>query len=160
MSQSDTTVPPKVLAQLFQLTQRRIQQLAKDEIIPKAQRGNYPLLASVKGYISFLQDSSRKANNDNDALMQARLRFENARAEMAEIELEEKKDALVKADDIQDMLTVTMSNFTARMNALPSAIATQGTELSQLELEQLARNKVNEALHELSQYDSQQAESR
>ena len=29
------------ISQLLKLTERRIQQLAKDEIIPKAQRGEY-----------------------------------------------------------------------------------------------------------------------
>ncbi len=43
------------ISKLLKLTERRIQQLAKDNIIPKAERGKYDLINSVHGYIDFLK---------------------------------------------------------------------------------------------------------
>lgn len=47
--------PAKFYAELFNISERRIQQLAKDAIIPKAGRGRYPLLGTVRGYVDYLQ---------------------------------------------------------------------------------------------------------
>jgi phage terminase Nu1 subunit (DNA packaging protein) len=44
------------LAKLFSLTEVRIQQLAKDNVIAKTGRGRYELWPSIKGYIKFLQE--------------------------------------------------------------------------------------------------------
>lgn len=156
---NDAKVNVKELAKLLNVTQRRVQQLAKDGVIPKATRGEYPLLPCVEGYIAFLQETSKKIGGDNKDLMATRLRYENARADMAELELSEKMGEIIKQDDIKDIITVMLSNFSAKMLALPSAIASQGTGLPQAELLELAKNKVHEALNELSGYDSEQAES-
>ena len=45
----------QAIAKLLKLSERRIQQLAKDNIIPKAERGKYDLVSSVHGYIDFLK---------------------------------------------------------------------------------------------------------
>ena len=43
------------ISKLLKLTERRVQQLAKDGIIPKAERGKYDLVSSVHGYVDFLK---------------------------------------------------------------------------------------------------------
>ena len=43
------------ISQLLKLSERRIQQLAKDEVIPKAQRGEYDMIPCVHGYIDYLK---------------------------------------------------------------------------------------------------------
>ena len=43
------------ISKLLKLTERRVQQLAKDGIIPKAERGKYDLVGSVHGYVDFLK---------------------------------------------------------------------------------------------------------
>ena len=50
------TVPAETLAKLLNLTEVRIQQLAKDGIIVKETRGRYDLWGSIKGYVKYLQD--------------------------------------------------------------------------------------------------------
>ena len=39
----------EAISKLLKLSERRIQQLAKDNIIPKAERGKYDLVSSVHG---------------------------------------------------------------------------------------------------------------
>lgn len=54
MATSDTVSAPE-LAALFNLTDRRIRQLAAAGVIPKAGHGKYLLAEAVKGYVQFLQ---------------------------------------------------------------------------------------------------------
>ena len=41
------------ISQLLKLTERRIQQLAKDGIVPKADRGEYDMIPVVHAYIDY-----------------------------------------------------------------------------------------------------------
>lgn len=149
-------VPASTLARLFNLTERRVQQLAKDGIIPRGAKGEYALLPSVKGYIQFLQEAASRAGGDNDEIARSRARYEAARAEEREIDLAERKRELVHVDDVMDEVSKMVANFRARVLAIPSAVAAQGVGMtSRAELENLAKNKVYEALHELSRYDPQ-----
>lgn len=40
-----------VIARFLNLTERRVQQLARDGIIPKPEKGKYDLVGCVQGYI-------------------------------------------------------------------------------------------------------------
>lgn len=71
---SATNVPCKFLAQLFGVSERRVQQLAKEGVIPKAERGEYPLLASVKSYVKSLQGALRHGGGRKFLPYRVRLR--------------------------------------------------------------------------------------
>jgi phage terminase Nu1 subunit (DNA packaging protein) len=49
------TYPVGTIAKLLMLTDRRVQQLSKEGVIPKADRGRYELAPAVQGYIRYLQ---------------------------------------------------------------------------------------------------------
>ncbi len=44
-----------IIARFLNLTERRVQQRARDGIIPKAEKGKYDLVQCVHGYVRFLQ---------------------------------------------------------------------------------------------------------
>ena len=73
---------------MLKLSERRVQQLAKDNIIPKAERGKYDLVSSVHGYIDFLK---AKAGGDFTAeeVLKNKNKLLKAKAEIAEIEKNE-----------------------------------------------------------------------
>src|SRR5690554_4944951 len=52
--------PAEVVSRLLNLTERRLQQLAREGIIPKAAHGKYPLVQCVQGYIRYLQQLARQ----------------------------------------------------------------------------------------------------
>ena len=52
-------VPVATLAKLFNLTPRRVWQLAREGIIPRGARGRYDLVACVQAYVRHLQNASR-----------------------------------------------------------------------------------------------------
>ena len=75
-----------ILSKVFDLSPRRVQQLARDGAIPKATRGKYPLIGAVRGYIQFLRQGS-----SGDRYLSARMRKIEADAASAEMDLAEKK---------------------------------------------------------------------
>ena len=52
-----------VLASLLGLTATRVQQLAREGVIPRAARGKYPVRSGVRGYVEFLRRSSAGPEN-------------------------------------------------------------------------------------------------
>ena len=74
----------QAIAKLLKLSERRIQQLAKEGVIPKAERGKYDLIGSVQGYIDFLK---AKAGGDFTAeeVLKNKNKLLKAKAEIAEI---------------------------------------------------------------------------
>jgi len=48
--------PIVVIARLLDLSERRIQQLSREGVIPKAERGQYDLVGAVRGYVAYLRD--------------------------------------------------------------------------------------------------------
>ncbi|NCC41926.1 MAG: DUF1441 family protein, partial [Gammaproteobacteria bacterium] len=57
-----------VVARLFNLTERRIQQLAKQGILSKTAHGKYDLLTAVREYIAYLHDKQTTVSDDPDKL--------------------------------------------------------------------------------------------
>ncbi|WP_267428043.1 hypothetical protein [Methylobacterium sp. GC_Met_2] len=77
-------VPVSTLARAFDLTARRVQQLAADGIIPKAERGRYPLIAAVQAYLAHVKAVPEIPEGNMDPA-QARARKDTALAISAEI---------------------------------------------------------------------------
>lgn len=156
MAKNLDIVSSNELAKLFGLTIQRIHQLAADGVIPKTGRGEFPKDECIRAYICFLKELAARPGGENEVIARSRARYEAARAEEREIDLAERKRELVHVDDVMDEVSKMVANFRARVLAIPSAVAAQGVGMtSRAELENLAKNKVYEALHELSRYDPQ-----
>src|SRR3970282_753223 len=52
------TYPVAVISKLLDLTPRRVQHLANEGVIPRAEKGRYELVPAVRGYIRYLRDRS------------------------------------------------------------------------------------------------------
>ena len=91
--------PVGAIARLLNVTERRVQQLAAQGVIPRATRGEYPLVGSVQGYVRFLQERAEgRADpaSEGPDLVAERTRKVRAEASMAEIELLRAQDAVVE----------------------------------------------------------------
>jgi len=65
---AEATYPVEIVAELLDLTPRRVYQLTTAGIIPKASRGRYELVPVVRGYIKYLRDRAINADvKDGDA---------------------------------------------------------------------------------------------
>ena len=81
MAGNDGTFPVDQVAALLGVTPRRLQQLANEGWFAVAERGRYPLVGTVQGYIKYLKEGARDQNRGSE---QARL----ARAQAVKVEME------------------------------------------------------------------------
>ena len=49
--QHEQTVPLKTIARVCNVTERRVKQLVKEGVMPRHERGRYPFIRCVTGYI-------------------------------------------------------------------------------------------------------------
>jgi phage terminase Nu1 subunit (DNA packaging protein) len=111
--------PVETIAKLFNLTPRRIQQLAKEKIIPKADRGKYDLVGSVQGYIRYLQDTTEGKKETAD-VKHERGRLLKAQADKTELEVETMKASLIPVEEVEMEWSALVTIFRSRLLAIPS----------------------------------------
>ena len=117
------------IADSFGLTPRRIQQLAKEPGFPKVARGDYDELACLRWYVKFLQDKLSAGTVRADGQVTGRERYDTAKAEMAELELAEKRKQILTVADFEHavaaMITPAVHELLAVEPRLRSVIGSE-----------------------------------
>ena len=151
---SSATQPIGVIARLLDLSERRVQQLNREGVIPKAERGQYDLIGSVRGYVRYLRDQALKAQAGAPDYAAERARFIRARADLAEMEAEEKRRSLIAAEQIEAAWIAVLALLRTRLLALPDRLAPQAFEQSTVgDTRNLIRAAIREVLDDLAQPD-------
>jgi len=151
---SAATQPIGVISRLLDLSERRIQQLSREGVIPKAERGQYDLIGSVRGYVRNLRDQALKAQAGAPDYALERARFIRARADLAEMEAEEKRRSLIAAEQIEAAWIAVLALLRTRLLALPDRLAPQAFEQSTVgDTRNLIRAAIREVLDDLAQPD-------
>ena len=150
-----TLYPVTTIAKLFGISERRVQQLAQDKVIPKAVRGQYELVGSVRGFINYLQQRAfGKGVAPQDTHLE-RARLLKAQADMAEIDLAERTGALVTVDRVEADWMDMVSACRAKMLSIPTKTAYQIAHLENpQEIEKFLKRIINEALAEMATYET------
>ena len=78
-----------VIARFLNLTERRVQQLARDGIIPKAEKGKYDLVRCVQNYVRYLQERAYGNGDTAHDTHHERARLIKAQADKTELEVAE-----------------------------------------------------------------------
>jgi phage terminase Nu1 subunit (DNA packaging protein) len=152
---STASYPVSTIAKLFEITERRVQQLAKDGVIPKAEKGKYELIGSVKGYIKYLQERAygKEVTHADAHLDKARLT--KIQADIAEIDLQKLRGKLVAIEDVEHEWSNLVTAFRSRILAIPNKAAHSVIGVKEHhKIENKIRDMINEALTELSKYES------
>lgn len=151
------TYPAKTIAKLLMLTERRVQQLAKDGVIPKAERGRYELAPAVQGYIRFLQE--RMAGNasqvDSIDYHREKARKIKAEADIAEIEAAKRRGDAIDAQEVKRAWQLILGEVRANL------IGTTPARISQLiigmdnetEIKRVVREEIELAMKAASETD-------
>jgi phage terminase Nu1 subunit (DNA packaging protein) len=151
---STATQPIGVIARLLDLSERRIQQLSREGVIPKAERGQYELIGSVRGYVRYLRDQALKAQAGAPDYAAERARFIRARADLAEMEAEEKRHSLIAAEQIEAAWIAVLALLRTRLLALPDRLAPQLFDQPTVgDTRNLIRAAIREVLDDLAQPD-------
>ncbi len=115
--------PAHTIANLWNLTERRIQQLAKDGIIPKADRGKYDLVACTRAYISYLRDRAEGSAGDGASYHEHRSSLTAAKAEREALGLAKLKGEVLPFEDVQLVINEMMAVLTSSMDGLGGRLA-------------------------------------
>lgn len=154
---ANPNIPVASLARLFNLTERRIQQMARDGIIPKPEKGKYDLIGCTRAYIKYLQErASGREVEPQDAYLE-RARLLKAQADKTELEVKSMNGEVVPSEQVEMLWSGLVAAFRAKMLAMPTRCALRVMNLKTYpEIESCLRDHVHEALTELSRYDPEQ----
>lgn len=143
-----STASVGTIAKLMDVTERRVQQLANEGVIPKpAKHGKYEILPCVVGYIRHLRGMM---NGEAGDLMSEKMRLTRAQADKAEIEAARIKCELVSLADAERGWSALVGAFRAKMLTLPPRAATAALNKTEPDAERILTDMVYEALAELS----------
>ena len=153
------TVDVSTLAKLFNLTAMRVQQLATDGVVVRAERGKYELWPSIRNYIKSLQE--RKVNQWSTGAGERggeyeghRARLTKARADMAEVQAALLKGSTHEASAVEAVWFDMIGNARTKLLAMPSKLAPRvHGEDNLAAIKTAIEAAVTEALNELSNYD-------
>ena len=149
-----------VVATLFNLSERRVQQLAKDGIIDgKKVEGVYQfdLLPTVRKYITYLSDKANGRDQKNRKTEEEKLAAEadlkRAKADMAELQLKELRGQMHRSEDVEAITTDLVYTIRSMIIALPGRLAVDVAAVDTApEASEIIRRECYQVLEELSNY--------
>lgn len=113
------------ISTILGISERRVQQLVKGNIISKSSKDKYDLENSVKGYIKYLKTGACNIDPDssNIDVNEEKGRLIKARAEKAELELELLKGKYLEKKEVDFTWENLMLYFRGRILAMPTKLA-------------------------------------
>ena len=152
---SGATYPVTVIAKLLDLTDRRVQQLTSEGVIPKTERGRYELVPAVRGYIRYLRDRSiGKDGAIIPDIASERARLTREQADRMAMENAKARGELIPTPLVQKSIERAFSAFGSRIDAVPRKAVPRLKGCSgDGAREKVLRELIREALHELSAFD-------
>lgn len=138
------------LAELFDLTPRRVQQLVNEGVIPKPKtRGEYELTACVKGYINSLKQQID--GSGNSTLASERTRLAKAQADKTEMDNAVRSGELIEISEVTDTMSTLISASRAKILTLPVRLSAKlAGSKTEKEIKTILEAGVRETLTELS----------
>lgn len=152
MSGSSTaTYPVGTIAKLLVLTERQVQSLATQGVLPKSERGRYELVPVVQAYIRYLRERTVTADAGRDDVATLKARIIKAKTRLAEAEADQLDGSLLPRIAVEAAWGKIITNMRARLLALPSKCAPAAHQAASLsEVAAVITAAVHEALDEIS----------
>lgn len=128
------------LAQALERSPRRVQQLARQGVLPREEPGEYPLADAMVAHTEYLERI-----NGSGEIEVARARKTAAKAELREIDLAVEAGEMVDLEDAREEQGEALSQVRARLLNLPS-LAPRVVNRDGEERKELVRQELEEAL--------------
>lgn len=155
-----------VVAKLFDLSIRRIQQLTQEGVLPtvavKTESGRtgrrYELAPTVQRYIKYLSDKAYGRNEKAESLEEGKLekeiRIKDAKAQRLEIELSELKGEMHRSDDVEAITNEMVYTVRAALLSLPGRLAVDTCNAeTPSEASDIIRSEVFAILSQLAEHE-------
>ena len=120
MSHAPVLYSASTIASLFNLTERRVQQLASEKIIPKPQHGKYELIGAVRGYIQYLKARASGQQSGASEYQAQRLRLIKAQADEAQLRVAELRAERVSMEEVAQAWARFSGAMIVRFMLLPN----------------------------------------
>lgn len=158
MSTPTTDVDQHRLAKVLGITPRRIQQLVREDGMPKSPgRGRYPLVACIQWYIKYWQDraegrvSTYGHNKVKEGVAAAKERLTRAQADIAQIDYQERIGAVHKTDDCRRSAFTCGREIRDRILMVPDRVdAILAAEDDRRRVNSVLRQELSQVLHEFA----------
>jgi len=138
------------LAQLLGISARTVRELAAREIIPRGERGQYPLAEGVAAYCRHLREQAAgRADAEGTDLVAERAKLAAAQRRRIELQIEAEERRLVNADQVKARFIGMVTAAKNRLLAVPSKAKSRIPTLTVADVEVLEA-LVAEALEELA----------
>ena len=157
----------EIIAKLFQVTVRRIQQLTQEGVLQtieitennrKVRR--YDLMPTIQAYIKYLSDKAygrdqkESVSNKEEEKLQAEVEIKKAKAKIAQLELDELEGRMHSAEDVESMTTDLCLAVRSALLSMPGQLAIDVAEVTDAaEISEIIKSTVNDILDELSRYE-------
>jgi phage terminase Nu1 subunit (DNA packaging protein) len=135
------------IAHYLNVSERRVQQLAQEGVIPAAEKGYYALEDSVRGYVMSLQARKEKKSLTPE-IEKERLRLMRAQAQRAEDENNVRHGQLIDVGLAGDIFNDVAVLYAGCIEALPGRLA---DELTGLQDPAVVKSKLYDACCEIRQ---------
>lgn len=143
-----TLYTSKAVADWLGLTERRVRQMRDAGIIREERPGLYDMKPTVKAYLAYLRGNTGDLNQQRAELTQAK-------KELAKLELDERRGALHRTEDVEQALTTMVMNFRTKIMSMPAKLAkTLAGTSDNAEVYDILKKETDEALAELSDYNT------
>jgi len=150
---AEQVISLEAIAKLLSLDPRRVQQLAKEGVIPKAARGQYPLVGSVRGYIQYLQSLAYgSAGAEQTGYGLERTRLTRVKAELQEIELQRRRQEVVLAQEVEETWGLMIMRMKSKLSSIPNRLAQRvRATRTNAQAKEIIKKAIDEGLRELSE---------
>lgn len=157
MAAGTPTYPVATIAKLLMLSERRVQQLTTEGVIPRAERGRYELAPAVQGYIRYLQDRTAGNASQVDSIdyhieKARKIKFE---ADIAEVEAAKRRGEAIDAQEVKRAWQLILGEIRANLlNNTPSRITSliMG-KTNETEIKRIIKSEIGLAMTAASETD-------
>ena len=157
MDATELIVSTKVVADILDVTPRRVGQLCEEGILSKVKNGSFQLVPTIRNFIRYLKTKNDVASATGDVeeeFNKEHMLLEKAKREKAELEVSLMKGTMHTSEDVEREMTKMLSAFRARILAMHSKLAPRVAITEDVtKIEEYIREEAHNALNELSDYD-------
>lgn len=155
---SAITVNSATLEKILQLSDRRIRQLAEENIIIRAAKGRYKLMESISNYILTLKVSIEAGNSqisDGEIdLEEEKAMHERVKRQISELKLLTMQGELHKSEDVERVMTDMLVSIKTKLLSMPSKLAPILVSRNDIDfVKRTINSEVLEVLNELKEYN-------
>ncbi len=148
------TYPVSTIAKLLLLSDRRVQQLTKEGVIPKAERGRYELAPAVQGYIRYLQERSLRTDSSPIDYHMEKARLTKAQADSAEIEAAKARQDVASVKQIEKNLAGLFAEVRTNIRNIPDRVVSSLIGMTdEREFKNILAREIDLALDALAESD-------